>query len=97
VYNADEQGHISNVTTANPLDQPFLPYLTFASELAWRGLQVKDAWAWARASSHDDLRAAPKTPPDLVCTAAYERHAAVASTEVLLGRLPIASATRILN
>ena len=29
-----EAGHTSNVTTTNPLDLPYLPYLSFESELA---------------------------------------------------------------
>ena len=32
-YTADEQGHTLNVTTTNPLDLPFLPYLTFENAL----------------------------------------------------------------
>jgi vitamin B12 transporter len=50
-YHAGESGHTVNVTTTNPLDQPFLPYLSFESDLGWAGLQIKDAWNWSRASS----------------------------------------------
>ena len=51
IYNTHEAGSTLNVTTSNPLDQPFLPYLTFQNEFAWRGAQVKDAWGWSRANS----------------------------------------------
>jgi vitamin B12 transporter len=51
VYNAHEEGHTTNISTTNPLDQPFLPFLTFENELGWRGAQVKDVWSWARAHS----------------------------------------------
>ena len=50
-YHADDSSHTSNVTTTNPLDQPFLPYLSFESDLSWSGIQLKDAWTWSRASS----------------------------------------------
>jgi len=50
-YTADEQGHTLNVTTTNPLDLPFLPYLTFENALGWSGVQVRDAWSWSRTSS----------------------------------------------
>jgi vitamin B12 transporter len=50
-YNARERGDITNVTTSNPLDRPFLPYLSFANELGWRGAQLKDAWRWSGANS----------------------------------------------
>src|SRR6185369_17303836 len=50
-YEAREQGHTSNVSTTNPLDQPYLPYLTFENQFGWRGAQVKDAWGWSRANS----------------------------------------------
>jgi outer membrane receptor protein involved in Fe transport len=39
------------VTTSNPADLPFLPYLTFESELGWRGAQARDAWTWSRSNS----------------------------------------------
>ncbi|MEQ1573804.1 MAG: TonB-dependent receptor [Vicinamibacterales bacterium] len=51
IYNAQEEGHTTNVTTTNPLDQPYLPYLTFENAFSWRGVQVKDAWAWSQANS----------------------------------------------
>ncbi len=51
VYAAGEQNHTSNVTTTNPLDQPFLPYLTFENRLGWAGAQVKDAWGWSGANN----------------------------------------------
>ena len=50
-YTADEQGHTMNVTTTNPLDLPFLPYLTFENALGWSGVQVRDAWSWSRPAS----------------------------------------------
>jgi vitamin B12 transporter len=50
-YHAADASHTSNVTSTNPLDRPFLPYLSFESDLRWTGLQLKDAWNWARASS----------------------------------------------
>jgi vitamin B12 transporter len=50
-YNAEEAGHLSNVTTSNPLDQPYLPYLTFENQFSWHGLQLRDVWGWGRASS----------------------------------------------
>jgi vitamin B12 transporter len=50
-YTADEQGHIRNVTTFDPLDLPFLPYLTFENALGWSGVQVRDAWSWSRSNS----------------------------------------------
>jgi vitamin B12 transporter len=50
-YNAGEEGHLRNVTTSNPLDQPYLPYLTFENRFGWRGLQAKDVWRWGRAHS----------------------------------------------
>jgi vitamin B12 transporter len=50
-YGAREAGRISNVTTTNPLDLPYLPYLSFESELTWRGMQARDAWRWSRRNS----------------------------------------------
>jgi vitamin B12 transporter len=50
-YHTDDTSHTVNVTTTNPLDQPFLPYLSFESDLGWAGLQIKDAWNWSRSSS----------------------------------------------
>jgi vitamin B12 transporter len=50
-YDAQEEGHLRNVTTSNPLDQPYLPYLTFENWFGWRGLQAKDAWGWGGANS----------------------------------------------
>jgi vitamin B12 transporter len=46
-YGASETGHTFNVTTTNPLDEPFLPYLSFESELRWVGLQIRDAYNWS--------------------------------------------------
>jgi vitamin B12 transporter len=51
-YGARESSHTTNVSSTNPLDQPYLPFLSFESELAWAGLQAKDAWHW---SSLNDL------------------------------------------
>lgn len=50
-YGAKEAGQTSNVTTTNPLDLPYLPYLSFESELRWRGVQARDAWRWSRLNS----------------------------------------------
>ena len=50
-YHADDSGHTFNVTTTNPLDRPFLPYLSFESDLGWSGAQIKDVWRWSHASS----------------------------------------------
>jgi vitamin B12 transporter len=50
-YTADEQNHTFNVTTTNPLDLPYLPYLTFENELGWSGAQLRDAWSWSSSSS----------------------------------------------
>jgi vitamin B12 transporter len=50
-YGANESGHTSNVTTTDPLDQPYLPYLTFENEFEWAGLQVRDSWSWSRLNS----------------------------------------------
>jgi vitamin B12 transporter len=50
-YGAKEAGHTSNVTTTNPLDRPFLPYLSFESDLQWVGVQAKDSWSWSKRSS----------------------------------------------
>jgi vitamin B12 transporter len=47
-YHATEASHTANVTTGNPLDAPFLPYLSFENELAWTGAQVRDSWNWSR-------------------------------------------------
>jgi vitamin B12 transporter len=46
-YRTAETGHIVNVTTTNPLDAPYLPYLSFESDLHWNGLQVRDSWRWS--------------------------------------------------
>jgi hypothetical protein len=50
-YTADEQGHTYNVTTTNPLDQPFLPYLTFENAFGWTGVQMRDAWSWSASNN----------------------------------------------
>lgn len=46
-YRTAESGQIFNVTTTNPLDTPYLPYLSFESDLHWNGAQFRDAWAWS--------------------------------------------------
>lgn len=51
IYTAGEQNHTTNVTTSNPLDQPFLPYLTYENELGWVGTQIKDAWGWSKTNN----------------------------------------------
>jgi vitamin B12 transporter len=50
-YGAQEASHTTNVTTTNPLDVPYLPYLSFESELTWSGLQARDSWQVSRISS----------------------------------------------
>jgi vitamin B12 transporter len=50
-YGASEAGQTSNVTSTNPLDQPYLPYLSFDNELRWAGFQARDSWRWSRAHS----------------------------------------------
>ena len=50
-YVAKEAGHTFNVTSTNPLDSPFLPYLSFESDLQWVGLQAKDSWNWSKWNS----------------------------------------------
>lgn len=50
-YRATEASHTTNVTTSNPLDLPFLPFLSFESELAWTGGQVRDSLRLSRFSS----------------------------------------------
>jgi vitamin B12 transporter len=50
-YHADDSSHTSNVTSTNALDQPYLPYLSFESDLGWSGVQLKDAWNWASRQS----------------------------------------------
>lgn len=50
-YGAREAGHTSNATTTNPLDRPYLPYLSFDSDLSWRGVQARDSWRWSRLNS----------------------------------------------
>ena len=51
VYRAAEENHTFNVTTSNPLDIGFLPYLTFENALSWTGAQVKDSWGWSRSNN----------------------------------------------
>jgi vitamin B12 transporter len=50
-FRATEDGHTTNVTSSNALDVPYLPYLSFESELAWRGIQARDAWHWSPANN----------------------------------------------
>jgi vitamin B12 transporter len=45
-YHAAEASHTTNVTSFNPADLPFLPYLSFENDLAWAGFQARDSWAW---------------------------------------------------
>jgi outer membrane receptor protein involved in Fe transport len=51
VYRADEASHTTNVTSADRLDSPYLPYLSFESDLTWAGAQASDAWSWSRLGS----------------------------------------------
>jgi outer membrane receptor protein involved in Fe transport len=46
-FGASERSGISNVTTTNPTDLPYLPYLSFENDLEWVGAQVRDAWTWS--------------------------------------------------
>jgi len=50
-YGAKEAGQTFNVTTTNPLDAPYLPYLSFESDLRWAGVQARDAWNWTARNS----------------------------------------------
>ena len=50
MYRADEVGHTTNVTSTNPADAPFLPYLSFEGDLGWSGAQARDSWQWSRAN-----------------------------------------------
>jgi len=51
VYTAGDHGHTFNVTSSNPADLPFLPYLTFENEAQWTGAQMRDAWRWSTANN----------------------------------------------
>jgi len=50
-YTTAESNHTSNVTSSNPLDLPYLPFLSFESQFDWAGMQAKDAWTWSRWNS----------------------------------------------
>ncbi len=50
-YRTRERSDTSNVTSFDPSDAPFLPYLAFGSDVAWSGLQLRDAWTVSQASS----------------------------------------------
>jgi vitamin B12 transporter len=50
-YHASEAAHTSNVTSFNPADAPFLPFLSFESALGWSGVQARDTWTLSRTSS----------------------------------------------
>jgi vitamin B12 transporter len=45
-YHAAEASHTTNVTSFDPSDLPFLPYLSFENDLAWSGFQARDSWVW---------------------------------------------------
>lgn len=47
---AGEASHTSNVTTFNPADLPYLPYLSFESDLGWGGAQMRDVFNWNAAN-----------------------------------------------
>lgn len=49
-FKAGEASHTSNVTTFSPADLPFLPYLSFESDLDWAGAQVRDVFNWNAAN-----------------------------------------------
>ncbi len=34
-------------TSSTPAHQPWLPFLSFAEDLRWRGAQLQDSWSWA--------------------------------------------------
>jgi vitamin B12 transporter len=44
VYRTAERAQVFNVRTGNPLDAPYLPYVSFESDLRWSGAQLRDAW-----------------------------------------------------
>ncbi|MCY3840732.1 MAG: TonB-dependent receptor [Gammaproteobacteria bacterium] len=48
---ASDQQHSSRVTSTNPADIGFLPYLSYEREDFWRGLQVRDTWNWRSGNS----------------------------------------------
>ena len=50
-YRAVDVSHTTNVSTTNPADAPFLPYLSFEADFGWSGVQVKDSWTWSRLHS----------------------------------------------
>ncbi len=50
-YHTSEASHTSNVTSFDPSDAAFLPYLSFESKLTWAGVQARDTWNWSRLNS----------------------------------------------
>jgi vitamin B12 transporter len=50
-YTATESGRTWNVATTDPLDRPYLPYLTFEDDRTWSGAQLKDSWRWRQRNS----------------------------------------------
>jgi len=50
-YRATEASHTTNVTSSNPADRPFLPFLSFENDFAWSGVQLRDSWRWMRRNS----------------------------------------------
>jgi vitamin B12 transporter len=50
-YHAAEASHTTNVTSFDPSDLPFLPYLSFESDLEWAGFQARDSWNWSKQNS----------------------------------------------
>ncbi|MBI4885746.1 MAG: TonB-dependent receptor [Acidobacteria bacterium] len=50
-YHASEAGRTTNVSSTDPADLPYLPYLSFGNELGWTGIQAQDAWNWSRSNS----------------------------------------------
>ena len=48
---ASDQSHSSRVTSTNPADVGFLPFLSFERDNIWTGLQVRDTWNWRSGNS----------------------------------------------
>ena len=48
---ASDQSHSSRVTSTNPADIGFLPFLSFERDNIWAGLQVRDTWNWRSGNS----------------------------------------------
>jgi vitamin B12 transporter len=51
VFASEEQSHTNRITSTNVLDRPYLPFLSFESQIGWLGAQVRDSWGWFRANN----------------------------------------------